>query len=211
MLEIARSWVDGWAVSRRAARPVDVPWGLRIEVGQPTQIVRHVLFDADVEMVRGLIGTVNEPTTCIKAFLEPGDMEPWFSSEWEPTVHCFLMAVDLRPSGVRAPDGYTATAETADGVTSVRILAADGQLAASGQAGLTDAACVFDQIATEKAHQRLGLGTVVMGILANAALDRGVSAGILGATIEGRALYETLGWKALAPLSGFVYQPAASR
>ncbi|MEV6951077.1 GNAT family N-acetyltransferase [Streptomyces sp. NPDC051183] len=209
MLQTARSWVEGWAVARGIPEPVEVPWGLRIEVGQPTQTVRHVLLDADAAVARGLIGTITEPTTCIKGFLPPGEMDPWFSSEWEPTDPCFLMAVDLRPSRVQAPDGYTATVETADGVTHVRILSADGELAACGQTGLADAACVFDQIVTEPAHQRRGLGTVVMGTLTNAAIEGGVSTGILGATIEGRALYEALDWKVLAPLTGFVYKPAA--
>ncbi|WP_155368533.1 GNAT family N-acetyltransferase [Catellatospora vulcania] len=210
MLDTARSWAEGWTVSRRVPRPVDVPWGLRIEVGQPTQTVRHILLGADASVARTLIGTVNEPTTCIKAFLPQGDMDPWFSSEWEPTAACFLMTADLRPSRAQTPDGYTAVVETAGGVASVRVLAADGELAAAGQAGLTDTACVFDQVVTDPAHQRLGLGTVVMGILAGAAVEHGVTAGILGATVQGRALYETLGWKVHSPLTGFVYQPAAA-
>ncbi|WP_327089562.1 GNAT family N-acetyltransferase [Nonomuraea sp. NBC_01738] len=207
MLQTARLWAEGWAVSRRTPKPVDVPWGLRIEVGQPTQAVRHVLLDTDAEIARELIGTITEPTTCVKAFLPAAEMEPWFSPAWEPTDPCFLMAVDLRPSRVRAPDGYTATVETADGVTYVRILGADGELAAGGQIGLTDTACVFDQIITEPAHQRLGLGTLVMGTLTGTALETGVSTGILGATVQGRALYEALGWKVLSPLTGFTYQP----
>ncbi|WP_328787138.1 GNAT family N-acetyltransferase [Streptomyces sp. NBC_00273] len=209
MWELARSWVDGWTVSRRAPRPVDVPWGLSIQVGLPAQAVRHVLLDTDVETARGLIGTVTEPTTCIKAFLEPDVMEPWFSSDWERTDPGFLMAVDLRPSVVRAPDGYTATAERDGDVVSVRVLAADGELAARGQTGLTGTACVFDQIITEEAHQRLGLGTVVMGALTEAAVENGATTGVLGATVQGRALYETLDWKVLAPLTGFLYKPVA--
>ncbi|MFJ6486770.1 MULTISPECIES: GNAT family N-acetyltransferase [unclassified Streptomyces] len=209
MWELARSWVDGWTVSRRAPRPVDVPWGLSIQVGLPGQAVRHVLLDADVETARRLIDAVTEPTTCIKAFLEPDVMEPWFSPEWEATDPGFLMAVDLRPSVVRAPDGYTVTAERDGDVVSVRVLAADGELAARGQTGLTGTACVFDQIITEEAHQRLGLGTVVMGALTGAAVENGATTGILGATVQGRALYETLDWKVLAPLTGFLYEPAA--
>lgn len=209
MWELARSWVDGWTVSRRTPRPVDAPWGLSIEVGLPAQAVRHVLLDTDAETARGLIGAVTEPTTCIKAFLEPDAMEPWFSPQWQPTDPGFLMAVDLRPSVVRTPDGYTATVEREGDVVSVRILAADGELAARGQTGLTGTACVFDQIITEEAHQRLGLGTVVMGALTGAAVENGATTGILGATVQGRALYETLDWKVLAPLTGFLYEPVA--
>ena len=210
MLEIARAWVEGWTVSRRTPKPVDAPWGLSIAVGLPTQTVRHVLLDADVETVRGLIAATTEPATWIKAFLDPDVMEPWFPSAWEPDSPGFLMTVDLRSSAVRMPDGYSATVETADGVTCVRILAADGELAARGQIGLTGTACVFDQIVTEEAYQRLGLGTAVMGTLTDAAVENGVTTGILGASTQGRALYETLGWKVLAPLTGFIHRPVIS-
>ncbi|MFD8290271.1 GNAT family N-acetyltransferase [Streptomyces lavendulae] len=196
-------------MARHAPRPVDVPWGLRIDIGQPAQAVRHVLLDTDAETARGLIGTITEPTACVKAFLPQGEMEPWFPSGWEPTEPCFLMAADLRPPGAHAPDGYTATVETAGGVTHVRVLSADGELAASGRTGLAGAACVFDQIVTEPAHRRLGLGTVVMAALTGAAIDGGASTGVLGATVQGRALYEALGWKVLSPLNGYVYAPAA--
>lgn len=209
MWDLARAWVDGWTVSRRTPAPVDAPWGLSIQVGLPTQTVRHVLLDADAGTARGLVGATAEPATWIKAFLEPDLMEPWFPPEWEPTDPGFLMAVDLRPSAVRTPDGYTATTETVGGVISVRVQAADGELAARGQIGLTGAACVFDQIVTEEAHQRRGLGTVVMGALTNAAVENGAATGLLGATLQGRALYETLDWKVLAPLTGFIHRPVA--
>ncbi|MEV0523731.1 GNAT family N-acetyltransferase [Streptomyces sp. NPDC050439] len=209
MWELARSWVDGWTVSRRAPKPVDEPWGLSIQVGQRAQMVRHVLLDTDTETARRLIGSVTRPATYVKAFLAADVMRPWFSPEWAPTDPGFLMAVDLRPSAVRAPRGYTATTETTGGVIDVRVLAADGELAARGQVGLTGAAGVFDQIVTEEAHRRLGLGTVVMGALTEAAIESGATTGLLGATVQGRALYETLDWKVLAPLTGFIHKPVA--
>ncbi|MFI5979729.1 GNAT family N-acetyltransferase [Streptomyces sp. NPDC051555] len=209
MMRTARSWVEGWAVARRMPEPVDVPWGLRIDLGRPDQVVRHVLLDADPDVARELVGTITEPTTCVKAFLPAAEMRPWFPAGWEPVESCFLMAVDLRPEPVRAPDGYTVTVESSDGVTSVRVLGSDGEPAASGLTGRTGSACVFDQIVTEPAHRRRGLGTVVMGALTTTAVDGGVSTGILGATVQGRALYEALDWKVLAPLNGFVRAPDA--
>ncbi|GGP81111.1 hypothetical protein GCM10010215_02730 [Streptomyces virginiae] len=211
MWELARSWVEGWTVSRRTPKPVDEPWGLSIRVGLPDQPVRHVLLDTDTETARGLIGAITEPATCIKGFTEPAVMAPWFPPAWEPIDPCFLMATDLRPCVVHAPDGYTVGAvRAADGVVDVRVLAAGGELAASGRIGLTGASCVFDQIVTEKAHQRRGLGTVVMGALTNAAVESGVATGVLGATVQGRALYETLDWKVLAPLTGFTHRPVVA-
>ncbi|MGW6536513.1 GNAT family N-acetyltransferase [Streptomyces sp. NPDC055051] len=207
MRETGRSWVEGWAVARRVAAPVEVPWGLRVEVGQPTQVVRHVLLGADDAAVRGLIGAVAEPTTCVKAFMTSEAMRPWFTSAWEPVEPCFLMAAPLRPARVRAPEGYAVDVEVAGGVASVRVHSAGGEPAAAGIAGLAGDVCVFDRIVTEPAHRRLGLGTLVMGALTGAAVERGAASGLLAATAPGRALYETLGWRVLAPLNGFVYRP----
>ena len=61
-------------------------------------------------------------------------------------------------------------------------------------------------IETEPEHQRRGLGSAVMATLANTATDLGATTGILGATVQGRALYEALGWQVVEPLSGFVYK-----
>jgi ribosomal protein S18 acetylase RimI-like enzyme len=116
------------------------------------------------------------------------------------------MAADVAPADVRVPDGYTVSPSTENGVTRVRVLAADGSEAARGQLGHADGHSVVDQIATEPGHQRRGLGRVVMHTLANAAFEAGESVSILGATIEGRALCESPGWKVHAPLAGFVYR-----
>ncbi|WP_420706953.1 hypothetical protein [Streptomyces sp. NRRL F-2664] len=46
-----------------------------------------------------------------------------------------------------------------------------------------------------------------MGALSGAAVASGADTGVLGATVQGRALYETLGGT-LAPSTGFVHRPA---
>ncbi|WP_420710992.1 hypothetical protein [Streptomyces sp. NRRL F-2580] len=45
--------------------------------------------------------------------------------------------------------------------------------------------------------------------LTAAAAGQGAAAGVLGAT-EGRALYETTGWRTVAPLTGAVRGPDSS-
>jgi GNAT superfamily N-acetyltransferase len=119
------------------------------------------------------------------------------------------MATELSTSDVRAPDGYALTVETRDRVTFVRVLSADGAVAARGQIAPTGECAVVDMVETDPAHQRRGLGSLVMRTLANEALARGASTGVLGASIEGRALYEALGWQVHAPLAGFVYRATA--
>ncbi|WP_127356693.1 GNAT family N-acetyltransferase [Actinacidiphila soli] len=72
-------------------------------------------------------------------------------------------------------------------------------------------AAVFDQIETSPAHRRKGLGSLVMRALANAAYDAGATTGVLGATVEGRALQESLGWRTDAPLTGLLSAPPAEQ
>ncbi|GAA2053260.1 hypothetical protein GCM10009839_71270 [Catenulispora yoronensis] len=234
--ELAAAWVRGWVVSRGTPRPVPTEWGLRVDVGQPRQVVRHVVFEPGEAVVRSLAAAVSEPATWLKTFVEPEDVRPFLTPAWRDDAPGWIMAVDLSPSDVRLPDGYTAATGTADGVTRVRILAADGSLAAAGQYGHAGhgnsdnrdnrdnrdnnaghdsrhshhspngATVTIDQISTDPAHQRKGLGSAVMRTLQNEAFAAGAHSAVLGATIEGRALYESLGWKVHLPLAGFVFE-----
>jgi ribosomal protein S18 acetylase RimI-like enzyme len=210
---LARRWVLGWAVSRGTEPPVEQAEGFRIDVGLPHHVARYVLLDADeaaVEpAVRKVAGSVMVPNTWLKAFVAPKLVASWLPPGWTSGPPTFLMATGLRPSEVHAPDGYAVTTKTEAGVTFVRVLTADGAVAARGQIAVTGESAVVDQVETDPAHQRRGLGSLVMRTLANDAVAQGASTGVLGASAEGRALYEALGWKVHAPLAGFVYRATA--
>ncbi|TJZ49518.1 GNAT family N-acetyltransferase [Streptomyces piniterrae] len=207
--DLVRTWAVGWAVSRHRPRPAQLPWGHYIEVGKPDQVGRHVLPDATESSVREAAASVTVPHTWLKAPVAPGTVERWLPRGWvvdrAETGH--LMAVDLRATDPVAPDGYTASVESGDGVVHVRVHDAAGEFAAEGQMALVGEATVVDRVVTEEAHRRRGLGDFVMRTLADRAVAEGASLGVLGATDEGRALYETLGWKAHAPLAACIYRP----
>jgi predicted GNAT family acetyltransferase len=76
-----------------------------------------------------------------------------------------------------------------------------GALAARGQAALVRDCAIIDQVVTEPDHRRRGLGTVVMRALAQAAVSRGATTGVLVATADGLALYTRLGWTVAAPVA----------
>lgn len=204
--ELTHRWAEGWTVSRGTAAPVATRWGLRIEVGAPDHIRRHVLLDPDEHGVRELAASIVEPTTWIKSHVEPAELAPWLPPGWTEGEPGWIMATDVAPVRVAVPDGYVVTSEAAGAVTYVRILASAGEVAACGQYGHVGDYGTVDRISTEPEHRRRGLGSVVMGALAAAAYERGASMSVLGATVEGRALYEALGWKVHAPLAGFVYR-----
>ncbi len=205
---IVRAWVDGWVVSRGTAPPQEEPWGLSVDVGLPRQVTRHVLFEADEPLVRKLTETLTAPGSWIKLFLEPEVVEPWIAPGWTFDSPGWLMSAVLRPSSVGVPDGYRVRTWTQGGVTRVLVRTADGCFAARGQVtvvpGSRTGSAVIDQVETDPAHRRKGLGRLVMGTLANAAAEAGASTGVLGATVDGRALYESLGWRIHGPLTGLI-------
>jgi GNAT superfamily N-acetyltransferase len=116
----------------------------------------------------------------------------------------FMMTCDDAPlpGGAALAPGYALEIQDHGARTRrahVRVLAADGSLAASGHIALDERLAIYDRIVTDPAHQRRGLGRAVMHALQALARAHGRHAGVLVATPEGRALYESLGWRVHAP------------
>ncbi|WP_236573549.1 GNAT family N-acetyltransferase [Streptomyces sp. GS7] len=194
--DLARAWVAGWTVSRRTPPPVEETWGLRVDVGLPNHTTRHVLIDTDEVTVRTVACSTGAPGTRIKALMPLETLVSWIGAAWVPDSQnpAFLLAADLQPGTEQPPCGYRVTTETHEAVTCVRVLSHDGYPAARGQIAATGETAVVDRVKTDPAHRRRGLGTLVMHTLANAATARGATAGVLAASMDGRALYEALGW-----------------
>ncbi|MGC0420842.1 GNAT family N-acetyltransferase [Embleya sp. AB8] len=190
--ELVRAWVDGWAVARATTSPVEVPGGFRIEVGLPGHRVRYVLFD--VERVAELARTRTAPGTWIKTHAPAERVRPALTPAWTVGEPEYPMTGPLRRADAEAPAGYTMEVEARDGTDFVRLLAADGAVAAHGRIAATGATAVADQVWTDPAHRRRGLGAVVMAALGDAAAARGARIGVLVASPAGRELYRSLGW-----------------
>ncbi|MFG3049638.1 GNAT family N-acetyltransferase [Kitasatospora sp. NPDC048239] len=210
---VVRSWVDGWIASRMAAPPTVEPWGYTVDVGVVGHVTRHV-FDATGDAVREadvrkVAGSVRTGGTWLKIFAEPAVITPWLGPEWwiddEPG---YLMTVPLTPAPAHrltAPDGYRLRSWVRGDVVRTMVATADGALAARGQIAVGGATAVVDQIETSADHRRKGLGSLVMRVLATAAHERGAQTGVLAGTPDGHALYASLGWQVLAPLTSAKY------
>ncbi|MEU8350145.1 GNAT family N-acetyltransferase [Streptomyces sp. NPDC048845] len=216
---VAEAWVEGWVVSRGAAPPVPEPGGgFRVDVGLEHHVTRYVLPRPEEALVRGISRKRAAPGVWIKTFAPPETLAPWLPPGWSFDDPGFLMSAALRrtPAG-DAPEGYRLRVWTRGGVTRALVHAPDGSFAARGQIAAPaptssrPAAFVVDQVETSARHRRLGLGALVMRTLANTAVEAGATTGVLGATVDGRALYESLGWRVHAPLTGLVFgRPAAT-
>jgi GNAT superfamily N-acetyltransferase len=111
---------------------------------------------------------------------------------------------------IRMPEDYTLSMEIDGSIVSAEIFHRSGVVAARGKAALVGDRLVFDQIVTEEAHRRRGLGRSIMAALTQAAEAEAAQEGVLVATDEGAALYSTLGWSHHAPVTSAVI-PAEER
>jgi len=194
---LVEAWVTGWALSRIVSAPIRVAGGHRVLVGEPGHAERFVFPALDAATLSEMAARITTPGIFLKAFCAPEALLAAVDVRWSPQPPGDLMAVDLVavPPPVAPAAGYVRNLRAEGAVLVVEIHDADGALAASGRAALTGGFAVFDKIVTDPAHQRRGLGRVVMGVLGERARAQGAGQGVLVATPEGRALYEVLGWR----------------
>ncbi|MEV4080190.1 GNAT family N-acetyltransferase [Nonomuraea fuscirosea] len=191
---LVRAWVEGWVISRSVPRPVREPWGLRVDVGLPGHVARHVLATPTPEILRHLTSTLTVPGTWLKLCAPVEAVAPHLPPGWAVQDPEFMMTTPLVRDAPAVPPGYTLAVTTRSGVTAARLLTEAGEVAARGQFAVAGTTAVVDQVETAADHRRRGLGTIVMKTLAATAALRGARTGVLVATAQGQALYETLGW-----------------
>ncbi|SDY40534.1 Acetyltransferase (GNAT) family protein [Amycolatopsis xylanica] len=197
---LVRAWVHGWAASRQTSAPVTEPDGWRIDVGLPDHRVRYILPSADPDLVRARVAGLSEQGTWLKVF---GNVQATLMPGWTNDEPGYLMTIGLgHVEQAALPDGYRLEVKDGGDRAEAVVYAADGEIAARAQTGLAGDAAVLDQVVTEQAHRRRGLGRVVMGALSGFAHDAGARTAVLAATDDGRALYLALGWTEVRPLTG---------
>jgi GNAT superfamily N-acetyltransferase len=201
-------WVDGWTRARGTVRPEPVDGGWYVATGSESEARRFVLSEPTRERLAAILEQGQPPTTCVKLPGEPVEWLPQFGEGWQSIHEGWFMTRALgKPPGRQPPAGYRVELETAPATAIARVLAPEGNVVAWGHVGLGATYAVPDQINTSDTHRRLGLGTVVMAELEKHALEAGLDRAVLGATDDGRALYERLGWDVGAPLAGASLQP----
>jgi GNAT superfamily N-acetyltransferase len=158
--------------------------------------------DADVAAIAGIVAASGEPNW----LSVPTDAPRKVIAEIEAAGLVVarpdetFMKRDL--AGHPAPEppaGYVVEVRR-DPIIGVRVLAADGEEAASGLMAVVGEDAVAHRISTDEAHRRRGLGSVVMGALAREAVRDGAKTGLLFSSTEGVHLYRRLGWEKISDL-----------
>lgn len=207
--EIVAAWLEGWALSRGLAPPVEAHGGWRVEVGLPDQ-KRRFVFPRAGEGVGAAARANGEPHVFLKVCASEAAVRSWLPAGWRVQQTTAMMVADDLGGDARAPPGYRLRTDRDGMAWRVRALDPAGRLAASGRmTSPSPGDAVFDRIETDPDHRRRGLGRAVMAELSRVARADGARRGLLVATADGRALYETLGWRVYSPYTTAAWSGAS--
>jgi GNAT superfamily N-acetyltransferase len=197
---ILAEWSAAGAISRGKPAPVPVHDGYYLLDGRPQQKARYVFPGLREDVVRDMTGRIDEPFVYLKFCAPREAVAALLPRPWQIAAPGFMMAADaeILAAPPVVPDGYAASTVEQDGVVALSIATGSGEPAARGKLIPRGRYASFDQIETEEAHRRRGLGGAVMRALGREALRRGAEQGVLVATPAGRALYLSLGWHLLS-------------
>jgi GNAT superfamily N-acetyltransferase len=143
-----------------------------------------------------LAETIHDPEVIIKVCAPPEAVQKLLPSHWTVEGLGFMMTQPpVHAATPPLPEGYSRENSIMPPILSVQITVSSGLIAAKGRIALVGPFAIYDQIETQEAHRRRGLASLVMHALRENAASQGVDHGVLEATPDGRALYDTLGWQ----------------
>ena len=165
---------------------------MRAEVGLPAEARRHIFVHA-TPAIGALAATIARPGVLIKACVPLPDLLAVLPPGWRGHPQAYFMTCDGAMRDAPAlPLGYD-VAIAREGAVLVASITSGATVAARGRAVPSGDLLVYDQIVTDTAHRRRGLGANIMRAL-EAAGDGRARRQALTATAAGHALYTALGW-----------------
>jgi GNAT superfamily N-acetyltransferase len=196
-------WVAARSIARGQPLPVFDCGGMRVDTGLPEEVRRHV-FAAPGRGLQALLATVHTPLVYLKVCAAAADVASMLPPRWQVQPAGYFMTQDGPPAAMPAPvPGYRIELVQDGAVIAARILAADGAIAASGNAVEHDGVFILDRILTDPDHRRRGLGRALVAALVSMQRDSHAQR-VLVATDAGCALYTALGWRVLSPYTTIV-------
>jgi len=194
------AWQVAHSIARGSPAPVPDREGYRVDTASESEVKRWI-FPRLCEGVRAVGREITAPRHYVKVCVSDEALASALPAHWQVQPPGFFMTTAMVYSdSTPLPDGYRMELHHAGPVTRARIIALDGDVAASGCAAETAEVFIYDRIETSQEHRRKGLGVAVMAALGSARRSS-AAAQLLSATEDGRMLYEKLGWTVLFPLA----------
>lgn len=200
--DLVMTWGRGRAHSRITAQPEAIDGGYRVAVGPPSAEVREVFHTYTPESLAATASRLDRPGSQIMIAGPTALLDAVVPSTWTRDEGGHLMATVFTQDAYAVPADHRLVVETEGPLTVARVFHRNGDLAASARMGRDGEFGVFDKVVTAPAHQRRGLGSLVMRALSGSAYAQGARFGLLVGSDEGRALYEHLGWSFVSDFPG---------
>ncbi|NIG54137.1 GNAT family N-acetyltransferase [Chitinophaga sp. Cy-1792] len=196
---IAATWLKGWCLAKGARPPVKIKDGYRVDLGWADQHSRY-LFPRITPALHELAAAIHKPFVHLKVCDAPEKVTAALPGEWRILSLGYMMELhgQMASAKFHLPEGFVIEKLSSATVPAIRILTLEGEEAASGRVAIIDNFAVYDSIAVSPAYRRKGLGSILMHYLQHMANDNNTDYGLLVATDDGKALYETLGWKLIS-------------
>jgi GNAT superfamily N-acetyltransferase len=202
--ELLQTWISGWSACR-GYEPHDDGRSTSVLLTDQQDQTEHFVFEPSVDEFLALAAeTKQDPmrvltvvTNRMQELIDAADPLSMRVTDRQQS----LMRVDMHGQDVedpRAPGDDFTLERSSDGACRRVVVRSGGELAARGSVSVVGDYAVYDRIVTEENFRRRGLGSYVMRALTAAVLEDDVTAGLLMASADGRALYEFLGWQHLA-------------
>ena len=194
------AWQTAHSIARGSPLPVHDRGGFRVDTHSEKELKRWV-FPRPCDGLRAIAHDIAAPRHYLKLCGANEELGRALPIHWKVQAeNYFMTAAVTTPDTKPLPNGYSMELHQAGPVTRARVIAPDGDLAASGCAAEAADVFIYDRIETAKDHRRKGLGIAVMIALGTARRSL-LSPQLLVATEDGRNLYAKLGWTVLAPFA----------
>ncbi|MDN3238151.1 GNAT family N-acetyltransferase [Glycomyces tritici] len=200
--DLIMAWGRGRAHSRTTALPEPIDGGFRVAVGPPSTEIREVFHTYTPESLAAAAARLDEPGHQVMIAGPSALLASTVPSTWTMDDRGHLMTVPFAHDHYAVPEDYRLLLESEGPLTVARVFHRNGDLAASARLGRDGEFGVFDKVVTAPAHQRRGLGSLMMRALSGSARAQGMRFGLLVGSDDGRALYEHLGWSFVADFPG---------
>ncbi|MEE1944311.1 hypothetical protein VRU48_04280 [Pedobacter sp. KR3-3] len=193
---ILEQWLKAWCLSRKLPLPVPFKSGFKVDVGYEKQKVRYV-FPQLYEDFFELANHIDEAWIFLKVCAQPTALKGKIPEKWVIQPQGYMMSCfePMKIPNIELPEGFKLEFTISGVVSTLKIIAPNGDLATSGHLVLTDDLAVYDRIQTEIGYRRRGLAILLMKELEKIALSKSIFKNFLVATEEGKSLYQFLGWE----------------
>jgi GNAT superfamily N-acetyltransferase len=200
--DLVTAWGRGRAHSRVTAQPEPIDGGFTVAVGPPSPETREVFHTYTPESLAAAAQRLDVPGNQVMIAGPTALLASVVPSTWTMGDAGHLMTAEFGPASYTVPEDYRLLLEADGPLTVARVFHRNGDLAASARLGRDGEFGVFDKVVTAPAHQRRGLGSLMMRALSGSAYAQGMRFGLLVGSDDGRALYEHLGWSFVSDFPG---------